>query len=63
MNYRIRFHPLVARDLDTIARWIIDHADVEVVHRKLNEIELPRDNQDENAATIKMRKPRRLAAL
>ena len=24
---------------------------------------LPRDNQDENAATIKMRKPRRLAAL
>lgn len=39
MNCRIRFHPLVARDLDTIARWIIDHAGVEVAHRKLNEIE------------------------
>ena len=39
MNYRIRFHPRVARDLDTIARWIIDHAGVEVAHRKLNEIE------------------------
>ena len=39
MNYRIRLHPLVARDLDTIARWIIDHAGVEVAHRKLNEIE------------------------
>ena len=39
MNYRIRFHPLVQRDLDTIAHWIIDHAGVEVAHRKLNEIE------------------------
>ena len=39
MNYRIRFHPLVERDLDAIVGWIIDHAGVEVAHRKLNEIE------------------------
>jgi plasmid stabilization system protein ParE len=39
VSYRIRFHPLVERDLDTIAHWIIDHAGVEVAHRKLTEIE------------------------
>ena len=39
MNYRIRFHPLVERDLDTITHWIIDHAGVEVARRKLTEIE------------------------
>lgn len=39
MIYRIRFHSLVERDLDTITQWIIDHAGVEVAHRKLTEIE------------------------
>ena len=39
MNYRIRFHPLAERDLDTIAGWIIDHAGAEVAHRKVTEIE------------------------
>ena len=39
MIYRIRFHPLVARDLDAIVRWIIDYAGPEVAARKLSEIE------------------------
>lgn len=39
MIYRIRFHPLVARDLDAIANWIIDYAGPEVAARKLSEIE------------------------
>ena len=39
MTWRIRFHPLVERDLDTIARWIIDHPGAEVAQRKLAEIE------------------------
>ena len=39
MNYRIRFHPLVARDLDAISQWILDHAGPEVAARKLAEIE------------------------
>ena len=39
MIYRIRFHPLVARDLDTIAHRIIDYAGPEVAARKLAEIE------------------------
>ena len=39
MIYRIRFHPLVARDLDAIAQWIIDYAGPEVAARKLLEIE------------------------
>ena len=39
MTYRPRFHPLVGRDLDTIAHWIIDYAGAEVAHRKLMEIE------------------------
>ena len=39
MIYRIRFHPLVARDLDAIAHWIIDYAGPEVATRKLSEIE------------------------
>jgi hypothetical protein len=25
VNYRIRYHPLVARDLDAIVRWILDY--------------------------------------
>ena len=39
MIYRIRFHPLVARDLDAIALWIIDYAGPETAERKLSEIE------------------------
>ena len=39
MSYSIRFHSLVARDLDAIARWIIEYADAETAERKLAEIE------------------------
>ena len=39
MNYRIRFHPLVARDLDAIAHWILDYAGPDATARKLVEIE------------------------
>jgi plasmid stabilization system protein ParE len=39
VSYRIRFHPLVARDLDAIALWILDYAGQEVAARKLVEIE------------------------
>ena len=39
MIYRIRFHPLVACDLDAIALWIIDYAGPEAAARKLAEIE------------------------
>ena len=39
MIYRIRFHPLVARDLDAIAQWINDYAGSEAAARKLAEIE------------------------
>ncbi len=39
MIYRIRFHPLVARDLDAIAHWIIDYVGHEAAARKLAEIE------------------------
>ena len=39
MTYRLRFHTLVERDLDAIARWIIDHVGAEVAHRTLTEIE------------------------
>ena len=39
MNYRVRFHPLVARDLDAIARWILDYAGPDAAARKLVEIE------------------------
>lgn len=39
MTYRIRFHPLVARDLDAIARWILDYAGPDIATRKLTEIE------------------------
>jgi len=39
VNYRIRFHPLVARDLDAIARWILDYAWPAATARKLVEIE------------------------
>lgn len=39
MSYRIRFHPLVARGLDVIARWIIDYAGPDIAARKLAEID------------------------
>ncbi len=39
MIYRIRFHTLVARDLEAIANWIIDYAGPEAALRKLAEIE------------------------
>ena len=39
MIYRIRFHPLVARDLDAIARWILDYAGPDAAARKLAEVE------------------------
>ena len=39
MNYRIRYHPLVARDLDAIAQWILDYAGPDAAARKLAEIE------------------------
>jgi len=39
VNYRIRFHPLVARDLDAIAHWILDYAGPDTAARKLVEIE------------------------
>ena len=39
MIYRIRFHPLVAHDLDAIAHWIIDYVGPEAAARKLAEIE------------------------
>jgi len=37
LNDRIRFHPLVARDLDAIARWILDYAGSDAAARKLVE--------------------------
>jgi len=39
VNCRIRFHPLVARDLDAIAHWILDYAGPDAAARKLGEIE------------------------
>jgi len=39
VSYRIRFHPLVARDLDAIARWILDYSGPDIAARKLAEIE------------------------
>jgi len=39
VNYRIRFHPFVARDIDAIAHWILDYAGPDAAARKLAEIE------------------------
>lgn len=39
MIYQIRFHPLVARDLDAIAQWVIDYAGTEEAARKVSKIE------------------------
>ena len=38
MSHRIRFHPLVERDLDEITNWIIDYAGREAAGRRLAEI-------------------------
>ena len=39
MTYRIRFHPLVARDLRIIVQWILDYAGSVAADRTLTEIE------------------------
>ena len=39
MKYRIRFHPLVERDLDANAEWIIAYAGVNTAARKLSDLE------------------------
>ena len=39
MTYRIRYHPLVSRDLERIAQWIVDYAGTEAANRRLTEIE------------------------
>lgn len=39
MSYRIRLHPLVARDLDAIAHLILDYPGPDAAARKLAEIE------------------------
>ena len=39
MIYQFRFHPHVARDLEAIAPWIIEHAGYQVADRNLAEIE------------------------
>jgi len=39
VTYRIRFHPLVADDLDWIAGWISDYAGAPSAAAKINEIE------------------------
>jgi plasmid stabilization system protein ParE len=39
LSYRIRFHPLVADDLDWIASWIVDYAGASSAAAKLDEIE------------------------
>ena len=39
MSHHVRFHPLVARDLDTIAHWIVDFAGSEAAERVRAEIE------------------------
>jgi len=39
VNYRIRFLPFVARDLDAIAQWILHYAGPDAAARKLGEIE------------------------
>jgi plasmid stabilization system protein ParE len=56
VNYRIRFHPLVARDLDAIARWILDYAGPDAAVRKLVEIEAA-------IATLKAHRTREVSAM
>jgi plasmid stabilization system protein ParE len=56
VNYRVRFHPLVAHDLDAIARWILDYAGPDAAARKLVEIEAA-------IATLKTTPPREASAI
>ena len=39
MTYRIRFHPLVSRDLRVAAQWVLDYAGPIAADRTLTEIE------------------------
>ena len=39
MTYRIRFHPLVSRDLRVIAQWVLDYAGPLAADRTLTTIE------------------------
>ena len=39
MSYRLRFHPLVERDLESIVGWIVDHAGSDAAEQRLREIE------------------------
>ncbi len=39
MNYRTRFRPLVARDLDAIAHWLLDYVGPDTAARRLDEID------------------------
>ena len=39
MSYTLRFHPLVEQDLETIVRWIIDHAGSAAANQRLAEVE------------------------
>ena len=55
MNCRIRFHPLVERDLEAITEWIIDYAGVDEATQKLSEI----DEAIEGLAAIPYRASRR----
>ena len=38
MTFRIRYHPLVAQDLEAIAQWIVAYAGPEAATRRLDEI-------------------------
>ena len=39
MSYRIRFHPAVSENLDSITAWLMDYAGSAVAERRLEEIE------------------------
>ena len=39
MTYRVRFHPLVSRDPEAIAGWIVEYASSTAAGAKLAEIE------------------------
>jgi plasmid stabilization system protein ParE len=39
VSYRIRFHPAVSEDLDSITAWLMDYTGSTVAERRLGEIE------------------------
>ena len=39
MSHRVRFHPLVARDLNAITAWITEFAGAEAAERRIAEIQ------------------------